>query len=209
MATWPPAGGAEVATASVPPEMAATAVSADAATVATVAAAGGPESSEAPGYAGLATRALGITIDALLIQLVALFVAVSAILVLGLLHLPADVKRVIGAIGAVAYVLWTIGYFVAFWSGTGQTPGARVMQVRVTANDGSAVSPRWAFVRCIGLVLAALPLFLGYATILFDARRRGLQDWLARTVVVRAPQMSIAAARMRPPRPPASGRPRP
>ena len=206
MATWPPDGGAEVATASVPPEMAATAVSSD---VATLAAAGGPASSEAPAYAGLATRALGIIIDALLIQLVALFATVGAILVLGLLHLPADVKRVIGVIGAVAYVLWSIGYFVSFWSGTGQTPGARVMQVRVTANDGSAVSPRWAFVRCIGLVLAALPLFLGYAPILFDSRRRGLQDWLARTVVVRAPQMSIAAARMRPPRPPASGRPRP
>ena len=195
-----------MATASVPPEMAATAVSADAAAVA---AAGGPASSEVPGYAGLATRALGIIIDALLIQLVALFAAVSAILVLGLLHLPADVKQLIGVIGAVAYVLWSIGYFVAFWSGTGQTPGARVMQVRVTANDGSAVSPRWAFVRCIGLVVAALPLFLGYAPILFDSRRRGLQDWLARTVVVRAPQLSIAAARMRPPRPPVSGRPHP
>jgi uncharacterized RDD family membrane protein YckC len=198
-----------VATASVPPEMAATAVSSDAATVATVAAAGGPASSEAPGYAGLATRALGIVIDALLIQLVALFTTVSALIVLRLLHLPADVKQLIGVIGAVAYVLWSIGYFVSFWSGTGQTPGARVMQVRVTANDGSAVSPRWAFVRCIGLVLAALPLFLGYAPILFDARRRGLPDWLARTVVVHAPQMSIAAARMRPPRPPASDRPHP
>ena len=195
-----------MATASVPPEMAATAVSSDAATVA---AAGGPASSEAPGYAGLATRALGIVIDALLIQLVALFTTVSALIVLRLLHLPADVKQLIGVIGAVAYVLWSIGYFVSFWSGTGQTPGARVMQVRVTANDGSAVSPRWAFVRCIGLVLAALPLFLGYAPILFDARRRGLPDWLARTVVVHAPQMSIAAARMRPPRPPASDRPHP
>jgi hypothetical protein len=37
------------------------------------------------------------------------------------------------------------------------------------------------------LVLAALPLFAGFLPILVDARRRGLQDMLAHTVVVRAP----------------------
>jgi uncharacterized RDD family membrane protein YckC len=189
-----------MATTVVPPEMATTAVTPEVGTVAVIA---GTPSAAPPLYAGLATRALGIIIDALLIQAVALFAALSAIVVLGLLHLPSDVKRLVGEIGAVAYVLWSIGYFVAFWSATGQTPGARVMQVRVTANDGSRLSQRRAFVRCIGLVLAALPLFAGFATILFDSRRRGLQDWLARTVVVRAPQISIAAARMRPPRPPA------
>jgi uncharacterized RDD family membrane protein YckC len=49
-------------------------------------------------------------------------------------------------------------------------------------------------VRCIGLLLAALPLFAGYLLILFDRRRRGFQDRLARTVVVRTSQLSIAAA---------------
>jgi hypothetical protein len=47
-------------------------------------------------------------------------------------------------------------------------------------------------VRCIGVVLAALPLFAGFVPILFDSRRRGFQDWLARTTVVEAPGPSIA-----------------
>jgi uncharacterized RDD family membrane protein YckC len=35
-------------------------------------------------------------------------------------------------------------------------------------------------------VLAALPLFAGFLTILVDERRRGLQDMIAATVVVSA-----------------------
>jgi hypothetical protein len=57
------------------------------------------------------------------------------------------------------------------------------------------VKPRIAVVRCAGTVLAALPLFAGFVPILFDARRRGFQDHLARTVVVEAQQASIASAR--------------
>jgi uncharacterized RDD family membrane protein YckC len=43
-------------------------------------------------------------------------------------------------------------------------------------------------------VLAALPLFAGYLLILFDRKRRGFQDRLARTVVIEAPDLSLAQA---------------
>ena len=66
------------------------------------------------------------------------------------------------------------------------------MQLRVVTADGSRIKPRWAVVRCIGVLLAALPLFAGFVPILYDARRRGFQDWLARTVVAEAPGPSIA-----------------
>jgi len=157
-----------------------------------------PRSDGSPEYAGLVTRALGLVIDGLIIQLVALFVALGTIIVVGVLHLPKPVNTALAAVGGVAYIAWTAGYFIGFWSSTGQTPGARVMQVRVITAGGDRVRSRRALVRVIGLVLAALPLFAGFIPILFDSRRRGFQDWLARTVVVRTSQPSIAAARMRP-----------
>jgi len=92
-------------------------------------------------------------------------------------------------------VLWTVGYFVGFWISTGQTPGARVMRFRILGSDGERLIPRRALLRCIGLVLAALPLFAGYFMILFDDRRRGLQDRSARTVAVDAPELSLAEQR--------------
>ena len=143
-------------------------------------------------YVGLATRAVSFTIDAALITLVDIVVGVGAALILSLLHIPHDVRTVLAVIGAIAYVLGTIAYFVVFWSTTGQTPGARIMQIRVLTADGAPVEPRRAFVRCVGVVLAALPLFAGFVRILFDERRQGFQDRLARTVVVEAPAPSIA-----------------
>ena len=101
---------------------------------------------------------------------------------------PQIVKTVTIAIGGVAYIAWFVGYFATFWSTTGQTPGARVMGVRVVcARSGEPVSLRAAIVRLGGMVLAAIPLFAGFLLILVDDRRRGLQDRLARTVVRYAP----------------------
>jgi uncharacterized RDD family membrane protein YckC len=117
---------------------------------------------------------------------------VGAGLIVSVLHLPKEVKTVLIALGGAVYVLWTIGYFVVFWSTTGQTPGNRMMQIRVVPAEGGTLKPRRALVRCFGLVLAALPLLAGYFMILFDRRRRGLQDRIARTVVVEASQLSLA-----------------
>jgi hypothetical protein len=70
-----------------------------------------------------------------------------------------------------------------------------MMQIRVVRANGDRLKPRRSVIRCVGLVLAAIPLFAGYALILFDRRRRGLQDRLAGTVVVGAPNVSFAEAR--------------
>lgn len=144
---------------------------------------------------GLVTRAVAMVIDAALITLVATIVGVGVALVLALIHPPQKLDALIAAIGGGVYILWTAGYFVTFWAGTGQTPGMRVMQIRVLTARGERVRPGRGIVRCVGLVLSALPLFAGFAPIPFDSRRRGFQDHLAHTVVVEAPQLSVAAAR--------------
>jgi uncharacterized RDD family membrane protein YckC len=146
-------------------------------------------------YVGLLTRVIAFVLDAALINLVAIIVAIGAALILSLLHLPKDLKTVLIAIAGAVYILWSIGYFVVFWSTTGQTPGARAMQIRVVTTRGGPLNPRNGVVRCIGVVLAALPLFAGYVLILFDGKRRGFQDRLAGTLVVEAPQQSLAEAR--------------
>jgi len=61
------------------------------------------------------------------------------------------------------------------------------MGVRVAcAGDGGRVHLRSAIVRVGGMVLAAIPFCAGFLLILIDDRRRGLQDRLARTIVVYA-----------------------
>ena len=146
-------------------------------------------------YVGLATRAISFALDAALVNLVATGVGVGAALILSLLHLPHDVKAILVAIGGAAYIVGVVGYFVVFWSTTGQTPGARAMQIRVLRSDRAALNPQRAIVRCAGVLAAALPLFAGFVPIVFDSKRRGFQDYLARTIVVEAPAASIADTR--------------
>jgi uncharacterized RDD family membrane protein YckC len=142
-------------------------------------------------YVGLVTRAIAFVLDAAIINVVATIVGFAEVLIVSLLHFPHELRTIIAAISAGIYVLWSVGYFVGFWSTTGQTPGNRIMRMRVVAVGGEQIKPRRALLRCIGLVLAALPLFAGFIRILFDDRRRGFHDRLARTVVVEAPDVSL------------------
>jgi uncharacterized RDD family membrane protein YckC len=146
-------------------------------------------------YVGLATRAVAFVIDALVIDIVAVVVAGAVALIASVFHFPKELDTILKWIGLGVYVLWLFGYFVGFWSATGQTPGNRVLQIRVVTAAGDSVNPRRGVVRVLGLVLAALPLFAGYVLVLFDRKRRGLQDRLARTVVIEAPDVSLAEAR--------------
>ena len=136
-------------------------------------------------YAGFVTRAIAFAIDVALVDLAALIVAVVVGLGMSALDVPDVVVTITIAVGGVVYLAWFVGYFAMFWSTTGQTPGSRVMGVRVVCTRGGEPVHLWtAVVRLAGMLLAALPLFAGFLLILIDDRRRGLQDRLARTVVV-------------------------
>jgi uncharacterized RDD family membrane protein YckC len=133
-------------------------------------------------YAGFVTRLIAFAIDAAIVNAVALMVAVVVTLVLSVVPESRDSDKLVVALGGVAFALWSIGYFLTFWTTTGQTPGYRAMQIKVTREDGARLRPRHAIARLVGIVLS-LPLFVGFIPILFTRRRRGLPDWLSGTVV--------------------------
>jgi uncharacterized RDD family membrane protein YckC len=145
-------------------------------------------------YEGLVTRAIGFALDAALINVVAIAVAGGVALALSVLSVPDSLDPVLLALGSVLFIAWSAGYFVTFWSTTGQTPGSRLMRIRVCrAGDGATLGPRRAALRVVWLTLAAIPLLAGFLPILFDERRRGLHDMLAGTVVVDAPELARRA----------------
>lgn len=139
-------------------------------------------------YSGLVTRVIALVVDVLLIQAVAWTVGAVAAVTLSLVHPSEDVQTALIAVGAVVATLWSAGYFVIFWAITGQTPGNRLMEIRVqdAASDRPLRFGRSAL-RLAGALLSAAILFLGYLMILVDSRRRALHDRLVRSVVVYAP----------------------
>ncbi len=145
----------------------------------------GPAPADVETEAGLATRAVAFAVDAAVVNGVAVVVAVAGGLALSILHLPSNLDAVIVAIGGVVWIGWTIGYFVLFWSTTGQTPGDRLMHIQVIgAGNRLPIKPVRAAVRVGGVVLAVLPLGAGIWMMLWDDRRRCFQDRLAHTLVM-------------------------
>jgi uncharacterized RDD family membrane protein YckC len=136
-----------------------------------------------PAYAGIATRAVAFVVDLALSG--ALFLAASAMLGL-VLWLAGGLQPgwLLGGLAAATWTLFAGGYFVLFWTVAGQTPGMRPMQLRVLTGNGTSPRAGRAILRFLGLLLAIAPLFAGFLPVLFDARRRGLHDFLAGTVVV-------------------------
>jgi uncharacterized RDD family membrane protein YckC len=140
-----------------------------------------------PAYSGLATRTLAFAVDAAIITAVAWVTSAVVALCLSLIGVPGEIKTLIAAIGTCLTLLGTIGYFAFFWSATGQTPGNRLLGIRVIgATSGRPVSERRAFLRVLALPLSALPLCAGFLMILVDSRRRALHDRLVHTLVVDA-----------------------
>jgi uncharacterized RDD family membrane protein YckC len=144
-----------------------------------------------PDYEGLVTRAIAFALDAAIISAVTVIVGAAVGISLSVLSVPSNVENAVFALAGGACLLWSTAYFVTFWCTTGQTPGDRVLGIRVCRSDGSSLRPARALLRLVALTLAAIPLFAGFLPILVDDRRRGVHDMIAGTVVVASPEDAL------------------
>jgi len=143
----------------------------------------GPLSPAAP-FAGIASRGIALFVDSLAVVGATVAVGAGAALV-GAIVGGIRPEWLAGFLLSFAGVAIAVGYFSLFWATVGQTPGMRLMHVRVLPQrDGRHLTLWRAVVRTIGLGLAVIPCFLGFVPALFDSRRRALPDYLADTVVV-------------------------
>ena len=137
------------------------------------------------GFAGVATRAAGLGVDAFLI--VAILTIVSGFVAL-ISSLVGDLRPawLAGLLLGSGGLVIAAGYLVLFWSSAGRTPGMHLLGLRVRRPSGEPPSVGRSIVRAIGTWISIIPLFAGYLPVLFDERRRGLPDYLAGTEVVYA-----------------------
>jgi uncharacterized RDD family membrane protein YckC len=148
-------------------------------------------------YAGIATRAVALAIDVVVANVI-VFVGGAILALVGSLVGDIRLDTLARLLAATAWTAVVGAYFVLFWSTAGQTPGMRLMGLRVMTYDGTHPGVGRSVVRLIGLGLAIVPLFLGFAPVLVDTQRRGLHDFMAGTVVLYASQELPAAPRAAP-----------
>jgi uncharacterized RDD family membrane protein YckC len=119
----------------------------------------------------------------------------------GTLTLPEGVvltskgRRLLCALleGVLAIVTLGIGYFIwqFFTYGTGQTPGKKLMGIRVISlNDGKATTFWMTLLRewIVKAFIGGITFGIAYVWILFDDKNQSLYDKVLNTVVVDDPQ---------------------
>ena len=149
----------------------------------------------APGikFAPHGGRFLAYLLDALIVTAIVVLMTIVLSLVLiaiggtnGRSNSAAGAVAVLGTVLYLVVVLFaTLAYFPYFWAKNGQTPGMKPFHLYVVRDsDGGKISGAQAFVRLLGMWVAAAVLYLGFVWVFIDARRRGWHDLIAGTVVV-------------------------
>jgi len=89
--------------------------------------------------------------------------------------------------GFVLFLAIGMIYLLVMHITLGRTLGMRVLKMKVIDVYGDPPSPVRCVARCAGYLAGVATLFLGFLWIGFDSEKRGLQDWIAGTYVIRVP----------------------
>ena len=135
---------------------------------------------------GFGPRLLAAMIDSVMVGFLGFVLA----FVIGVIAMIVDVfsaEQTSGPLEAliVACVLiFSIVYYVGFWTADGQSLGMLLMGLKVVSTDGSRLSTGKALLRYLGYIINAILLSIGFMWVAFDKMRQGWHDKLAGTLVI-------------------------
>ncbi len=141
-----------------------------------------PEIGPAPGvvFAGPGARLVAYIVDVIIVSLVIVLLTIVGVAL-------AVTIPLLAVLPFVAVVVIPLVYFPYYWSSSGQTPGMKMMGIRVVRDrDGGPVTGGQAVLRLLGYWVSGFVFYLGYVWIFIDKRKRGWHDLIAGTVVVEA-----------------------
>jgi uncharacterized RDD family membrane protein YckC len=150
----------------------------------------GPSATVLGQYAGFTTRLIAYVVDQLIRSGILGMLAVGIRLItdaigFDLAALKGTAALVVAGILLGISVSVVLLYDVGFWMLAGQTPGKRLMGVRIVRTDGRRLTLWNCLRRVVGYLISRI-LYLGYLWVLVDSKRQAWHDHLAGTYVVYA-----------------------
>lgn len=142
--------------------------------------------------AGIGSRGAAAMVDTMIqgVALVVVVLAGSAAVGIGASLAPLGRSGGVALVALLVLALFAItnGYYMLFeilWSG--QTPGKRLVGVRVLRENGYSIRPIDAVIRNVVRIVDWLPMLygIGVLTMLLNKRSRRLGDFASGTIVVR------------------------
>jgi uncharacterized RDD family membrane protein YckC len=134
---------------------------------------------------GLVTRGLALFFDAVILNGIFLGAAALLGIVVSALFNSDGVSTAGIVLGAGAWIVLGSIYALTFWSLAGQTPGMRILSIRIEKDGSRLLGLRVARRRLGGIFLSFLALGIPFLGIITRDDRRGYHDRRSGTVVVR------------------------
>jgi uncharacterized RDD family membrane protein YckC len=145
-------------------------------------------------YGGFWRRSVAMSIDLFILGMIGFTMLILGSVAFGLGISPEDMAadpetlmalglKVMAICQALGFFL-NMAYFTWFHGTTGQTPGKRLMGLRVVGDTGEALTLGSAFLRWVGYIISFVPFFMGFLWAGADRRKQGWHDKIAGTVVI-------------------------
>ncbi|MBN2516262.1 MAG: RDD family protein [Deltaproteobacteria bacterium] len=142
-------------------------------------------------YGGFWRRMIAFLIDKFVLSLISMILVFIASLFLGLgfpFDLSINISEVITGTFILSYYGTTIFlnmvYFTYFHGTTGQTPGKKIIGLKVIQKTGDEMTLGLAFLRWVGYIVSGLVFNLGFLWVAFDRKKQGWHDKIASTYVI-------------------------
>jgi uncharacterized RDD family membrane protein YckC len=137
----------------------------------------------------LARRLAAMLYDALLV--VALVAVVNAIALGVVVRVTAGEQQVLNAhLVQSLTALSIVGFFSVFWLNGGQTLGMQAWRIKLVDFHGGPPTAGKALLRCLGALLSAGCLGLGYLWSLIDHHGRYWHDYISHTELILLPKQA-------------------
>jgi uncharacterized RDD family membrane protein YckC len=134
-------------------------------------------------YAGPLSRLVAWIVDLFVSHLLLAVMTVTVIAIVDFVTGKVLHIQVSTAIAVPAEVVWLFLYYFVCWASVGQTPGMRLLGVKVVRRDGSRLHAGKAAVRTLVFPFSFI-LGLGLVGIVIGREHRALHDVAANTAVV-------------------------
>lgn len=140
-----------------------------------------PQSPSVQKYAGFWRRYFAFAIDRFILGIV----PVIFLFPIALLLRTMSIFEESGQIITIPFLLLiNLAYYVYFWvKRDGQTIGNSLFGIKVTKEDGSKLDVTTAVVRCFGYIISSVIFNLGFLWSIWDSKKQGWHDKIAKTVV--------------------------
>jgi len=143
-------------------------------------------------YAGFWIRVIAYLIDKIILWTFSLLFFVLGVVALNTNTISHNFGEIFHTLGSAFFLAYyatttfiTMFYFTYFHGTIGQTPGKKLLGIRVIQQSGAPMTLGVAFLRWVGYIVSGLVLYLGFIWVGLSSRKQGWHDIIAGTYVVK------------------------